>query len=186
MLSEASEQLAHDHLALNGILKQLQEALNGDDVAAIHSHLDLFWARLAVHIRAEHLHLFPTVINALREKTTEQSLAPKPHEAQLVVEHLREDHEFFMHQLGEMILTVRELLQPVNRSTRGYRLKTLRRMILEIEERLGVHNDTEENQIYRWTTNVLSEEEQTDLSTRINRELANRPPRFDLSSWSNQ
>jgi hypothetical protein len=32
----------------------------------------------------------------------------------------------------------------------------------------------------------LNEEEQTDLAVRISRELANRPPRFDATSWSNK
>ena len=183
MLSEASEPLAHDHSALHGILKQLQEALDGEDVATIHSHLDLFWARLAVHIRAEHLHLFPTIINALREKMFEHSLAPNLHEAQLAVAQLRDDHEFFMHGLERAIVTARELSQAVDRSTG---LNAIRNMILEIEKRLLIHNDTEENQIYRWATTVLNEEEQAALAMRINRELVNRPPRFDVNSWSNQ
>jgi hypothetical protein len=59
MLSQASRRLADDHAALDEVLRQLQEPLDTADVAASHAQLDLFWARLAVHIRAEHLHLFP-------------------------------------------------------------------------------------------------------------------------------
>ncbi|HYK22900.1 MAG TPA: hemerythrin domain-containing protein [Pyrinomonadaceae bacterium] len=169
MLSGGSQQLADDHSALNEILVQLQETLNGDDIAAIHSHLDLFWARLAVHIRAEHLHLFPSLISRLSEKTAHPSLAPNLREAQLAVEQLRSDHEFFMHELGRAIQTVRDLSQPAD---------AIRKPILEIEKRLVVHNDREENQIYRWATTLLNEEEQADLAMRINRELTNLPPRF--------
>jgi hypothetical protein len=59
MVLKASERLAGDHVALDRLLKQLQATLNNGDVNACYASLDLFWAKLAVHIRAEHLHLFP-------------------------------------------------------------------------------------------------------------------------------
>lgn len=59
MLSQASQRLADDHGALDEVLSQLWKALDTGDVLVSHDKLDLFWARLAVHIRAEHLHLFP-------------------------------------------------------------------------------------------------------------------------------
>ncbi len=34
----------------------------------IFEKLDIFWARLAMHIRAEHLHLFPVTLKALESK----------------------------------------------------------------------------------------------------------------------
>lgn len=65
MLSKGTECLANDHVALDQLLKQLQAALNDGDVKACYARLDLFWAKLAVHIRAEHLHLFPRVLQAV-------------------------------------------------------------------------------------------------------------------------
>jgi hypothetical protein len=65
MSPEASNQLIDDHVALDRMLKELKAALARRDVIAGHAKLDLFWARLAVHIRAEHLHLFPAVLSHL-------------------------------------------------------------------------------------------------------------------------
>ena len=57
---------------MNDLLKQVLTALHNKDVEASYSKLDLLWARLAVHIRAEHLHLFPAVINRLTGSTDTQ------------------------------------------------------------------------------------------------------------------
>jgi hemerythrin-like domain-containing protein len=95
MVSQPSQRLAHDHTELDKLLKQLQQALDDSDLEASHAKLDLFWARLAVHIRAEHLHLFPTVLRRL-SGTVDQSVGPSLSQAQSAVIRLREDHDFFM------------------------------------------------------------------------------------------
>src|SRR5437764_14237253 len=51
--------LEEDHASLGGLIEELCAALDGSDVARSFALLDLVWARLAVHIRAEHLCLFP-------------------------------------------------------------------------------------------------------------------------------
>jgi hypothetical protein len=84
MLSQASQRLGDDHVALGAVLRQLQEALDTGDIEACHARLDLFWERLAVHIRAEHLHLFPAVINRLSDMTGDSTLAPTLNEGRLV------------------------------------------------------------------------------------------------------
>ena len=84
MASEARQRLSDDHQAVNEVLKQLLTALDNNDVEASYAKLDLLWARLAVHIRAEHLHLFPTVINRLANDSSE---------AQSLIEELRADHD---------------------------------------------------------------------------------------------
>src|SRR6266496_959278 len=76
MLSKASRRLADDHLALDEALRQFRETLDTGDIEASHARLDLFWARLAVHIRAEHLHLFPVVLNRLSDITAGAAGAP--------------------------------------------------------------------------------------------------------------
>src|SRR5262245_25232490 len=67
-MGEVNARLADDHSAIDGVLTELKTALESNDVENSHTKLDLFWARLAVHIRAEHLHLFPTVIEGVWEK----------------------------------------------------------------------------------------------------------------------
>jgi hemerythrin superfamily protein len=148
-----SQQLSDDHEAVSEALKQLLTALHNKDVEASHAKLDLFWARLAVHIRAEHLHLFPAVMSRLTE-------------AQPIVEQLRTDHDFFMRELARAIGILREL--PEIDETK---LIAVGDAIREIEKRLVIHNEIEENQVYRWTSTILTEPEQTDLATRVNAEL---------------
>jgi hemerythrin superfamily protein len=156
-----SQRLSDDHRAVSEILKQLRTALNSKDVEASHARLDLLWARLAVHIRAEHLHLFPAVMSRLTE-------------AEPIVETLRTDHDFFMRELAQAIGVLREL--PAE-------LTAIGDVVREVEKRLATHNEIEENQIYRWASEILTEPEQMDLATRINAELENRPPRFTLEAW---
>ena len=161
---EARQRLLDDHNAVSEVLKQLLTALDNKDVQASYSKLDLLWARLAVHIRAEHLHLFPAVMSRLTE-------------AQSVVETLRADHDFFMRELARAIGVLREFPEQID---------AVGDTVREIEKRLASHNEIEENQIYHWASTVLTEPEQTDLAARINAELENRPPRFSEEAWANR
>ena len=58
--------LISDHLELDTILGQLFSALDKGAAGEVYQNLDFFWARLAMHIRAEHLHLFPAILKAAR------------------------------------------------------------------------------------------------------------------------
>ena len=161
-MSEPRELLANDHEAVGELLQQLLTALNNNDVRESHAKLDLLWARLAVHIRAGHLHLFPAV-------------AARVSEAETVIENLRADHDFFMRELAQAIGILRtQSLASV--------LETVRR----VEQRLTAHNEIEEQQVYDWTRSVLTGSEQTALAARINAELEKRPPRFSLETWANR
>lgn len=186
MLSQASQRLADDHVALDEGLRQLQTALDAGDVAASHARLDLFWARLAVHIRAEHLHLFPAVINRGNNLKADRSAVPTADEVRLAVERLRADHDFFMHELAQAIGILRDLRKTTDRRPVDEAMRTVRDAVLEIEKRLVIHNELEENQIYRWTTTILNDQEQADLAEQVDAELANPPARFSLDAWSNQ
>jgi hemerythrin superfamily protein len=168
--------LSDDHQAVAEILKQLLAALRNNDVQASYSKLDLMWARLAVHIRAEHLHLFPAVINCS---------APATSDAESVVEQLRADHDFFMRKLAGAVNILRELREQPDSPERRTRLTAILNVVLEVESRLSNHNEMEENQIYRWANTLLTEPEQEDLAARINAELENRPPRFSVDAWAN-
>lgn len=161
-MSEARQILSDDHGAVDEVLKQLLTALQDRDVQTSHARLDLLWARLAVHIRAEHLHLFPVIAERV------SGAAP-------VIANLRADHEFFMRELAEAVSVLRE-------ATLASVLDTVR----EIEKRLTSHNEIEEKEVYHWVGSVLTDSEQTALAARINAELEKRPPRFSLEAWANK
>ena len=165
-MAEVRLRLSDDHEAVSKVLEHLLAALENNDVQMSHSRLDLLWARLAVHIRAEHLHLFPAVL----DRVAESDLS----EAQAIVKNLRADHDFFMHELARAIGILRE-----------DKLTGVADIVRKVEERLATHNEIEENQIYRWSSTILSESEQLELLTRINAELNNRPPRFSEHAWAN-
>lgn len=172
-MRESRQRLTDDHEDVAQILKQLLTALHNKDVPTSHLKLDLLWARLAVHIRAEHLHLFPAVASRISE-------------ARSVVETLRADHDFFMRELAQAIGILRELPRKPDNAGCEVGLSHVLDAVLEVEKRLAVHNDTEENQIYLWAGTLLTELEQTELAARIDAELENRPPRFSPDVWANQ
>lgn len=164
-MSSTHRRLSDDHRAVGEVLKQLLTALDGKDIETSYSKLDLLWARLAVHIRAEHLHLFPTVSSRLAE-------------SQAIVENLRADHDFFMRELARAIGVLRERSEEVD-------FAAMRNIVREVEKRLTTHNEIEEDQIYRWASIILTQPEQTELLARINAELENRPARFSEEAWAN-
>ena len=180
MLSKGSRRLADDHIALDKLLKQLQAVLDSGEFAAIYTRLDLFWAKLAVHIRAEHLHLFPEVLNGVTRTAIEQ---PTPAEVRSAIEGLRADHDFFMHQLANAIARLRVLLNNSEATVIDDELNAVRNIIFEIEQRLATHNRIEESQIYHWATIALNTDEQTELAGRIDGELEKRPQRFEANVW---
>ena len=171
-MAEVRLRLSDDHHAVSEVLEQLLAALENRDVQASHSSLDLLWARLAVHIRAEHLHLFPAV--------TESDSS----EAHAIVKKLRADHDFFMHKLARAIGILRELPNTTITADNETKLAAVAETVRQVAERLATHNEIEENQIYRWSSTVLSESQQLELLARINAELENRPPRFSEQAWA--
>ena len=181
MVSLARQRLSDDHRTVDQVLKQLLAALHNKDVTTSYSKLDLLWARLAVHIRAEHLHLFPAVLNRLSSSDE----TPDVSEAKSVVENLREDHDFFMRELARAVGALRELPKPIDSEEDEARLDSILNVVLEVEKKLANHNRIEENQIYQWASTILTESEQLELTARINAELENRPSRFSAEAWAN-
>jgi hemerythrin superfamily protein len=177
MMSQPRQRLSDDHDAVSEVLKQVLIALDNKDVQSSYSGVDVLWARLAVHIRAEHLHLFPAVTSRLNQSELSG--------AQAVVEKLRADHDFFMRELARAIGILRELSQHVVTESNEARFAAVGEVVREVEKRLATHNEIEENQIYRWSSTILTEPEQLELLARINAELENRPPRFSEEAWAN-
>lgn len=166
------QRLSDDHRAVSEVLQQLLTALDNGEVQTSYAKLDLLWARLAVHIRAEHLHLFPAI-------------EAKVSEAQPEIDGLRADHDFFMRELAAAIAILRELPRTIVRASDVARFAAVAGTVREIEKRLATHDEIEEHQIYRWSSIILTQPEQSDLLARINAELENRPSRFSEEAWAN-
>lgn len=177
MLSEPGRLLAEDHQGVDRVLKQLETSLETEDVEGVAARLDLFWARLAVHIRAEHLHLFP----ALQERETFDDRLPSAETAQTTIAQLREDHDFFMHQLASAVALMRDIRKSHDD---GKTLKEVARIVSKVKHRLVEHNRAEESQVYSWLGALLEPSELATLSARINAELVKRPPRFTNTVWT--
>lgn len=181
-MAQVNEKLINDHAALDKVLKQLQMALRSANLELAHNKLDLFWARLAVHIRAEHLHFFPTVLGTL-ENAARHASAPSLDEAQSLVDELHQDHDFFMKQLIIAVGIMRELSTSPSQLIVPQALSDVQNIVFAVERRLVNHNEIEESQIYSWATKLLSPDEQTKLAGQVATELLKHPPRFTLSTW---
>jgi hemerythrin-like domain-containing protein len=170
--------LSSDHLEIDSVLDELFAALEKGDAAEVYQKLDFFWARLAVHIRAEHLHLFPAILEAVQED------GPNPADDLNVsatfvrdtIGQLKIDHNFFMRELGELIKQMLAMREDRWRDERG-KLKELRERINLLRARLEHHNELEEIYVYSWAEK-LDLPDAPGLRSKIQNELENLPPRF--------
>ena len=175
---DAEGLLAEDHDALGKLLNALLAALDQRDSPAAFARLDLFWARLAMHIRAEHVHLFPAILRALDggngKRVDETTTLPEAREA---IAQLRSDHDFFMHELADAIKIMRDCRTDGGGDS-TIAIESVSQMIATVRDRLEVHNKLEEDIVYRWPARLLETVEQAALEVRIRGELKNLPPRF--------
>lgn len=170
--------LSEDHEALDKLLSALLAALDKRDAPTAFVRLDLFWARLAMHIRGEHLHLFPAILRALRGDTGEPvAETPSTAGAREAIAQLHGDHDFFMHELAGAIKVMRD-----HQTTAGVdstsEMESVRQVIETVRIRLEAHNKLEEELVYRLPARLLEPEEQAALEVGIRDELKNLPPRF--------
>jgi len=164
----AASVLAHDHSEIDTLTGDLLAALEEGDKLKVFARLDLLWARLAVHIRAEHLCLFPSILEA---NFTIRSDGPQYQEVQSAIDQLRLDHEFFMRELGATVNIMRQ-------ENASDQFRQVHRSVVVIQSRLTKHNQLEENHVYKWVNVMLGEAERLALAARVKRELENTPPRF--------
>ena len=183
MLSKASQLLANDHHEVDKVLGKLEISLQAEDVESVYASLDLLWARLAVHIRAEHLHLFPMVLVTLHESKNLDEQLPNADTAQASIAKLREDHDFFMHELANAVMQMREIRRAGESQAVRATLKVVARIVGEVKARLKEHNEAEEMQVYRWLPPVLNPADLAQLASQVSAELGNRPPRFTENVW---
>jgi hemerythrin-like domain-containing protein len=180
MLSELMER---DHELLGDLLQKLEDALERRDVVKSFSLLDLFWARLAVHIRAENVCLFPAILNAPREFFG-RTLPPFA-EVETTIERLRTDHNFFMDQLSRAVKTMREFLGQSNTYSQWKRtpqLNTIRARLHAVSTRLKAHIQLEDEHVYEWPALMLGAGDLRKLFELLMYEIENLPPRFSIAS----
>lgn len=167
------ELLEKDHESLSVLLSDFKQKLIVRDLRGAHDALDLFWARLAMHIRAEHLCLFPAIENAQTELFGRDVPAVKDvHET---IEQLREDHSFFMERLAHAMQIVRAIFEG---EALLKQLDEVESIVAAVEARLEQHNEVEEREVYRWPVALLTESELSKLETDSQKQLENLPPRF--------
>lgn len=172
--------LAHDHSELDELLADFFRALAAGNVAQSFGKLDLFWARLAMHICAEHLHLFPTLLQALESpgQTKEPvRCALSLETAQSTIARLRKDHDFFMSELTAAIKQLSELRGSTYQDKSSF-LQNVREKTTAVSERLKVHNELEESRVYPCVNVLLTPAECAALNQKMQKELTNLPARF--------
>ena len=176
-LSNTEVLLSTDHDSLDQLLTALVAALDKGDAATAFKQLDLFWARLAMHIRAENLHLFSTLVEALeRDDPVSTADIPSRSDALAAIEQLRIDHDFFMHELIGAIKLMREGHADENHEADA--IQSVQQIIAVLRKRLEAHNKLEEEWVYRWPAALVGPEQQSRLAKQIRIELENLPPRF--------
>jgi hemerythrin-like domain-containing protein len=173
--------LAHDHSELDELLAEFFSVLAAGNIAQSFERLDLFWARLAMHIRAEHLHLFPTLLHAVEssgEAKEAASRAPSLEIARDIIARLRKDHDFFMSELTAAIKQLRQLRENPHQDKPSL-VQNVREKIVAVSERLKVHNELEESHVYPWANMLLTPAARVALNQKMQKELANLPARFN-------
>jgi hemerythrin superfamily protein len=164
---ELSSLLADDHLYLDELLDTAFRSINAKDKTRVFECVDMFWARLAMHIRAEHLHLFPAIENAAKVPNNIVTAAA----AKKKIESLHNDHDIFMRKMIDAIKHLR---------SRPNDLEPVKMILKEIQERLCEHNKTEETEVYLWAKDLLSAKDHKELEYKMLKEITNLPPRFSV------
>ena len=166
-----AELMEADHVELDGLLAELIIELNSDrrDVVSTYQRLDLFWARLAVHIRAEHLVVFPAV------KDIAKVISKGPCDIAAILQELRSDHDFLIKELARAVKAMRLVPDFGNESET---FEIVRDLVSQVKRRLERHNQIEEEMIYPLAAEADTEHAQLMIRDNALRELENLPHRF--------
>jgi hypothetical protein len=133
--------LAVDHAEVDEMLRALLGSLDDRDWDATFAMLDELWARLAVHIRAENLRLFPTILRAMEiESARATASAGRLAHVPETIERLRRDHDVFMHDLRRALGAVRALRDGRGVAPPSDVLQDVRYSVEALEAALERHN----------------------------------------------
>jgi hemerythrin superfamily protein len=172
MIGSVQDILTVDHVELDRLLNDAFAALDASDSSAAFSSLDLFWARLAVHIRAEHLRLFPTVLKWSEHDTDESD------KLSTIIKTLHSDHDYFMHELARAVKAMRLVFSWGNERETFIIVKEL---LEGVRSRLVEHNLVEENEVYALVDRKdIEAGERARLAADVLAEIRRMPPRFAL------
>ena len=180
-----SQLLTEDHADVDGLFHKLLNALEAGDARLAFSLLDFLWARLAVHIRAENLCLFPAILRAADQAGVSDSnaaAAPRLEEARSAISELRIDHDFFMRELAAAVNQMRVQSLESYDEFSPEQLAAIRQTVKAVRVRLESHNRLEEEKVYRWPALLLNVEERELLVNDMKLEIKNLPPRFNITS----
>jgi len=169
--------LDRDHSEMSELLAEFFRAVDRQEARRGIEMLDLFWARLAVHIRAEHLHLFPALLHP-PEAVERAAGAPAPETIQQATDTLRQEHDFFMTEIFAILKLLRKLPECASEQVTAAIFQTVRERMQVVSDRLRNHNEREETQVYRWAEALLPPAALTTLNHHMQQELANLPARF--------
>lgn len=164
--------LARDHRSLDFLLQEVIAAFDDNNASGVLARLDLLWARLAMHIRAENLHLFSVTLKAI-----DNSEGVDETEVREVIERLQIDHDFFMNKLATAVKLMRKSIAE-DVQTAAESLEPVRRIVSEVVTRLETHNQLEEELVYGLPAKLLAPNEVSELAASIRHELEKLPPRF--------
>ena len=167
--------LKADHKEVDKILDQAFAAVERGDKRQTLANLDYLWARLAMHIRAEHLHLFPVLLQKARDPGLLERLADVVRRLPDEISTLRRDHDFFVKEIYKDV----NLLRGSEKEKReNVDLDEIHRHLMIIAGRLEVHNRLEEIDVYPLAQALLTVKEISELEVSMSRELTKLPPRF--------
>lgn len=176
MLIPMSEGLLdHDHKELDKILDSYFGALSQSNFERAYHYLDFLWARLGMHIRAEHVHLFPALLASFDVPESAPAFGPTREEAQAAIAQLRKEHDSFINDIWAALKPMRAILADADAS---HDTTFFREKIEEMNESLQAHNRREEAFMYRWVEGRLSPAQLADLHQKMQTELEKLPPRF--------
>lgn len=168
--------LTEDHAALGADLDAALAALKSGDATASFQRLDAFWGLLAVHIRAENIHLIPAILSAAQAPRP-PTAAPEEAKVNAAIARLRDDHYYFMKALSPMVKQLRTLANGHNLGT-GAALADIREKLQAIQSRVEDHNAFEESHVYPWLSSLLEQTARHKLAQCIQANLNNLPQRM--------
>ena len=171
------ELLERDHIEINRLYSEVLGHLTlGKREEALES-LDLFWARLAVHIRAEHHHLFPAVSRLAEGRDNQIEDAGSQTELKAIIADLRRDHDRFMRELAKAVKELRSIQNDSDVSPLA--IDDVRARVEAVGNGLTDHNRLEEERVYSLVEAFSSCSDVAELYQSVASELANLPPRFN-------
>ncbi|MEQ1765332.1 MAG: hemerythrin domain-containing protein [Pyrinomonadaceae bacterium] len=178
MSTQPEKLLTDDHSKLNELLDPVVAALQDGNNRQTFDRLDYFWARLALHIRAEHLHLFPALLRSIRSgKGALKERIPSVDSIGEVIGQLRDDHDYFMKELGGSIRQLRVLIAN-DETVESSQWVRITKTLEDVRVRLRAHNELEETEIYPLVNLILEPAKEIALNLQIKKELENLPARF--------